>query len=74
MRTGLLHQRGILAGQLSGGAGREDARVTGMAVLPSESLRAENAEIHLLAGSVAGPTPGAPPQPLMEGSSRPWPH
>jgi hypothetical protein len=46
--------------------GRGNARVTGMAVLPSESLRAENAEIHLLAGSVgrAQPPPG-PPQPLM---------
>lgn len=46
--------------------GRGNARVTGMAVLPSESLRAENAEIHLLAGSVgrAQPPPGAP-QPLM---------
>ena len=33
--------------------GRADARVTGMAVLPSESLRAENAEIQLLAGSVS---------------------
>jgi hypothetical protein len=45
--------------------GRSDARVTGMAVMPSESLRAENAEIHLLAGSVgrAEPPPG-PPRPL----------
>jgi hypothetical protein len=33
--------------------GRTDARVTGMAVIPSQSLRAENAEIHLLAGSVS---------------------
>jgi hypothetical protein len=33
--------------------GRPDARVTGMAVIPSESLRAENAEIRLLAGSVS---------------------
>ncbi len=42
--------------------GRTDARVTGMAVLPSESLRAENAEIHLLAGSVgrAQPPPEVP--------------
>jgi hypothetical protein len=45
--------------------GREDARVTGMAVLPSESLRAENAEVFLLAGSVGrAEQPGAPPQPL----------
>jgi hypothetical protein len=33
--------------------GRTDARVTGMAVIPSQSLRAENAEIRLLAGSVS---------------------
>lgn len=46
--------------------GREEARVTGMAVLPSESVRAENAEIHLLAGAVGRvqPPPG-PPRPLM---------
>src|SRR3954468_4016551 len=43
----------------------EDARVTGMAVLPSESLRAEKAEVYLLAGSVGrAEQPGAPPQPL----------
>jgi hypothetical protein len=42
-----------------------------MAVLPSESLRAENAEIHLLAGSVsrAQPPPG-PPRPLMRKEAR----
>ncbi|HZN98596.1 MAG TPA: hypothetical protein VFB61_12765, partial [Gemmatimonadales bacterium] len=51
--------------------GREDARVTGMAVLPSESLRAENAEIHLLAGAVArAQPPGMPPQPLMRKEMR----
>ena len=51
--------------------GREDARVTGMAVLPSESLRAENAEIHLLAGAVGqAQPPGAPPQPLMRKEAR----
>ncbi|HEX7337869.1 MAG TPA: hypothetical protein VF252_11750 [Gemmatimonadales bacterium] len=33
--------------------GRADARVVGMAVIPSQSLRAENAEIHLLAGEVS---------------------
>ena len=46
--------------------GQKDARVTGMAVLASESLRAEDAEIQLLAGSVARatPTPGRP-QPFM---------
>jgi hypothetical protein len=51
--------------------GRDAARVTGMAVLPSESLRAENAEIHLLAGSVGrAQPPGAPPQPLMRKEMR----
>ena len=51
--------------------GRDDARVTGMAVLPSESLRAENAEIHLLAGSVGrAQPPGMPPQPLMRKEMR----
>jgi hypothetical protein len=51
--------------------GREDARVSGMAVLPSESLRAENAEIHLLAGSVGrAQQPGAPPQPMMQKQMR----
>jgi hypothetical protein len=41
--------------------GREDARVTGMAVLPSQSLRAEDAEIQLLAGSVSRAVPEARP-------------
>jgi len=51
--------------------GRDDARVTGMAVLPSESLRAENAEIHLLAGSVGRvQPPGAPPRPLLRKEGR----
>ena len=46
--------------------GQKDARVTGMAVLASESLRAEDAEIQLLAGSVARATPPpGRPQPLM---------
>jgi hypothetical protein len=46
--------------------GRADARVTGMAVLPSETLRAENAEVHLLAGSVGqAQQPGAPARPMM---------
>ena len=46
--------------------GRGDARVTGMAVISSQSLRAENAEIHLLAGSVgqARQPPGSP-RPMM---------
>jgi hypothetical protein len=39
--------------------GRPDARVTGMAVIPSQSLRAENAEVRLLAGSVSRATPEA---------------
>ena len=39
-----------------------DARVTGMAVLESETLRAENAEVQLLAGAVsrAEPPPAVP--------------
>src|SRR6185312_12543197 len=45
--------------------GREDARVTGMAVLASESLRAEDAEVQLLAGSVSRAQPKSPPRPLM---------
>jgi len=45
--------------------GKVDARVTGMAVLGSESLRAENAEVQLLAGSVSRAQPKAPPRPLM---------
>ncbi|MEO8090339.1 MAG: hypothetical protein ABI703_08590 [Gemmatimonadales bacterium] len=45
--------------------GKADARVTGMAVLASESLRAENAEVQLLAGSVSRAQPKAPPRPLM---------
>jgi hypothetical protein len=50
---------------------RQDARVTGMAVLGSESLRAENADIQLLAGSVgqAQPPPG-PPRPLLRKEAR----
>ncbi len=46
--------------------GRADARVTGMAVLASQSLRAEEAEIHLLAGEVGqAQGKGQPPRPLM---------
>jgi hypothetical protein len=44
--------------------GRPDARVTGMAVIPSQSLRAENAEIGLLAGSVSRALPEARPMML----------
>jgi hypothetical protein len=51
--------------------GREDARVTGMAVLGSESLRAENAEVQLLAGSVSrAQQPPGPPRPLMRKEAR----
>ena len=45
--------------------GKDDARVSGMAVLPSESLRAENAEIHLLAGAVNRAQPPQSPRSLM---------
>jgi len=44
--------------------GKVDARVTGMAVLASESLRAEDAEVQLLAGAVSQAQPKAPPQPM----------
>ncbi len=68
-------QERIRLGYFTGGAswqasyqvvlGKADARVTGMAVLGSESLRAENAEVQLLAGSVSRVQPKAPPRPLM---------
>jgi hypothetical protein len=46
--------------------GRSDARVTAMAVLASESLRAEDAEVQLLAGEVSRAQPKSPPpRPLM---------
>ena len=45
--------------------GRADARVMGMAVLGSESVRVENAEIQLLAGEVGRAQPKSPPRPLM---------
>ncbi|MEA2724189.1 MAG: hypothetical protein QOH59_1960 [Gemmatimonadales bacterium] len=44
--------------------GKADARVTGMAVLSSESLRAPEAEVQLLAGTVSRAQPKAP-RPLM---------
>ncbi len=45
--------------------GPADARVTGSAVLVSESLRAEDAEVQLLAGAVGrAEEPGAPPMPF----------
>ena len=39
------------------------ARVTGSAVLEAQSLRAEDAEVQLLAGAVGQATPAAPPSP-----------
>ena len=45
--------------------GKADARVNGMAVLASQSLRAEDAEVHLLAGEVSQARQKTPPQPLM---------
>jgi hypothetical protein len=45
--------------------GRADARVTGMAVLASQTLRAPDAEIQLLAGEVSQAQPKTPPpQPM----------
>jgi len=47
--------------------GSSEARVTGMAVLASQSLRAENAEVQLLAGEVSQAKQGRePPRPLMQ--------
>ncbi len=47
--------------------GRTHARVSGMAVLASESLRAEDAEVQLLAGEVSqAQEKQPPPRPLME--------
>jgi hypothetical protein len=47
--------------------GGRTARVAGMAVLESQGLRADNAEVQLLAGSVAraDKQPGPPPRPLQ---------
>ena len=47
--------------------GASDARVTGTAVLESQALRAEDAEVQLLAGTVgrAGP-PNQPPAPYLK--------
>jgi hypothetical protein len=41
--------------------GVSDARVTGSAVVESQTLRAEDADLQLLAGSVSRAEPGAPP-------------
>ncbi|HEY8197036.1 MAG TPA: hypothetical protein VIG04_08665 [Gemmatimonadales bacterium] len=46
--------------------GKVDALVTGMAVLGSESLRAENAEVQLLAGTVSRAQPKAPRPQMRE--------
>ena len=46
--------------------GAKDARVSGMAVLESQALRADDAEVQLLAGSVGrAEEPMPPPQPLL---------
>jgi hypothetical protein len=45
--------------------GKADARVTGAAVLASESLRAPDAEVQLLAGTVSRAQPKAPPRPQI---------
>ena len=49
--------------------GASDARVTGSAVIESQALRAEDAEVQLLAGSVgrAG-GPNQPPAPMFKGA------
>ncbi len=46
--------------------GGANARVAGMAVLESQTLRAEEAEVQLLAGSVGRAESVPPPRPLME--------
>jgi len=47
--------------------GTAEARVMGMAVLASQALRAEDAEVHLLAGEVSqAKQPREPPRPLMQ--------
>jgi hypothetical protein len=69
-------QESLRLGYFTGGAswqasyqvllGRSDARVAGMAVLASESLRAEDAEVRLLAGEVSrAEEKQPPPRPLM---------
>ena len=45
--------------------GASDARVTGSAVLESQTLRAEDAEVQLLAGAVGRAEQPAPPQPYQ---------
>jgi hypothetical protein len=71
MRVGYFTSGGSWQASYQAVLGREDARVTGMAVLGSESLRAENAEVHLLAGSVGrAQQPPGPPRPLMRKEAR----
>jgi hypothetical protein len=51
--------------------GGADARVSGMAVLSSQTLKAENAEIQVLAGEVGrAKRPEEPPRPLMREEMR----
>jgi hypothetical protein len=66
-------RRSLGVGYFTGGAawqasydvilGKGSARVTGTAVVPSQTLRADSAEIQLLAGAVNRVGPQAPPQP-----------
>jgi hypothetical protein len=46
--------------------GTRDARVAGMAVLESQALRSDSAQVQLLAGDVGRAQPGAPPPMPME--------
>jgi hypothetical protein len=51
--------------------GGSDARVTGAAVLESQALRAEDAEVQLLAGAVSqAAPPNAPPAPFLKAGAR----
>jgi hypothetical protein len=69
-------QDGLGLGYFTGGAnwqasyqvvlGPKDARVAGMAVVESQALRSDSAQIQLLAGSVGRAQPAAPPPMPME--------
>src|SRR3989442_1642344 len=51
--------------------GGSEARVTGTAVLESQALRAEDAEVQLLAGAVSrAAPPNAPPVPYLKAGAR----
>jgi hypothetical protein len=50
--------------------GGADARVTGMAVLESQALRAEEAEVQLLAGAVGRAEQPPPPRPILAQAAR----